>query len=81
MAMITARMSEGSGRPVERQITADVTPDGPIIGLRPLFDDVLAEGSDAQFDVIALAPDLQARPMRIKWTLNRIETRYQWYQL
>ena len=46
-----------------------------------MFDEVAAEGSEAGFELIALAPDLTPMPMRVKWTLNRVETRYQWYQL
>lgn len=75
------RLADGSARPVERRIAAPVLPDGPMIGIKPLFTDVVAEGSDAAFEVIALNPSLEPVPMQVKWTLNRIETRYQWYQL
>ena len=52
-----------------------------MIGIRPLFEDVIPEGTEAAFQVIGLSPDLTAEPMRLRWTLNRLETRYQWYQL
>ncbi len=78
---VVARLADGSARPVERRISAPVRPDGPVIGIRPMFDGVVAEGSAAQFRVIALSPDLTPAPMRVKWTLNRLNTRYQWYQL
>ncbi|NDR57659.1 alpha-2-macroglobulin family protein [Aliiruegeria sabulilitoris] len=78
-AQVSVRVSEGSGRPVERQMTRPVAPTGPLIGLRPLFDGVVGEGSEAGFEVIGIGADLSAMPMRVSWKLNRIETRYQWY--
>lgn len=78
---ITTRISEGSGRPVERRITAPVLPDGAMIGIKPLFDGVIEENGDARFDVIGLAPDLSPEPMQVQWTVNRVSTRYQWYQI
>ncbi len=80
-ATVIARLADGSARPVERRLTKPVQPAGPVIGIKPLFDEVVAEGSDAGFQLIALSPDLQPAPMRVRWTLNRVETRYQWYQL
>ena len=80
-ATVTARIAEGSGRPVERSVTAAVQPPGSIIGIKPLFEDVVAEGSDAQFDIIALSPEAEPEARDVTWTLNRVETRYQWYQL
>ncbi|CUH79831.1 alpha-2-macroglobulin family protein [Tropicibacter naphthalenivorans] len=79
-ARITLRLAEASGRPVERRITRDVTPPTPMIGIRPAFDDDLPEGSEARFDVIALGPDLQPTQMQVDWQINRVRTRYQWYQ-
>ncbi|WP_071674300.1 alpha-2-macroglobulin family protein [Nioella nitratireducens] len=72
---VTARVSEGSGRPVERQITRAIAPTGALIGIRPLFDGTLPEATEAQFNLIAVGAD--ALPVR--WTLNRVERRYQWY--
>jgi alpha-2-macroglobulin len=80
-ATVTVRLSDGSARPVERRVTAPVRPDAAIIGIRPLFEDEVGEGSDAAFEVIGLTPDLTPMPMRVRWTLNRVQTRYQWYQL
>ncbi|WP_372613442.1 alpha-2-macroglobulin family protein [Aquicoccus sp.] len=78
---VVGRVSEGSSRPVERRVTQAVEPAGPVIGLRPLFDEgVVAEGTEAAFDVIALSPALKRVPMQVRWTVNRVETRYQWYQ-
>ncbi|MGI3170201.1 alpha-2-macroglobulin family protein [Pseudooceanicola sp. C21-150M6] len=75
-----ARVLEGSGRPVERSITRLVGPAGPAIGIRPLFDGTVQEGATARFNLIAIGPDLQPQPMQVRWSLNRVETRYQWYQ-
>ncbi|WP_224816703.1 alpha-2-macroglobulin family protein [Hasllibacter sp. MH4015] len=73
---VTAQIAEGSGRPVERAETVTVLPSAPMIGIRPLFDGVLPEASDAAFDLIATGSD--ALPVR--WTFNRVERRYQWYR-
>ena len=79
-ARFTVRMAEGSGRPVERRITKLLTPSAPMIGIKPLFDDVVAEGTDATFNLIGLDADGKPAPMAVKWTLTRIENDYQWYQ-
>ena len=80
IATATLRLREGSGRPVERQITRTVAPAAPVIGIRPASDDVVPEGSEARFDIIAVAPDLGRTDMQVAWTLNRVNTRYQWYR-
>ncbi len=80
-ATIIARLADGSARPVERRLSAPVQPATPVIGIKPLFDDVVGEGSEAAFEVIGLGPDLTAIPMQVSWALNRLETHYQWYQL
>ena len=80
-ATAVIRVAEGSGRPVERSITRALAPAAPVLGLRPRFDGTLPEGTEAEFDLIAIGPDLAPAPMQVGWTLNRITTRYQWYQL
>lgn len=72
---LRVRLAEGSGRPVERRISRPVAPDTALIGIKPLFDEVLPEGASAGFEVIATAPGLAA-----SWRLERLETRYQWYR-
>ena len=79
-ALVTVRVAEGSGRPVERRMTAEVVPAAAMIGVKPLFDGVVGEGLDARFEVIGVGPDLAPAPMQVKWRLNRIDTDYQWYQ-
>jgi uncharacterized protein YfaS (alpha-2-macroglobulin family) len=76
------RAREGSGRPVERIVTRDLAPDGPRIGIRPLFDGVAAEGSTAGFEVLAIGPDLAATGIgEVTWTLERVHRSWQWYQI
>ena len=77
----TIRVSEGSGRPVERQITQALAPNGPMIGIKQMFDDVVPQGTQASLQIIAIGADLNPAPMQVRWTMNRVETRYQWYQL
>ena len=44
-ARLTLRVAEGSGRPVERAgDPGRCTPSAPMIGVKPLFDGVVAEG-------------------------------------
>ncbi|MDQ2090975.1 alpha-2-macroglobulin family protein [Marimonas arenosa] len=77
---VIARVAEGSGRPVERRLIQAVAPAGPVIGIKPLFEDEVEEGSEARFQLIALSPDLTPVAMPVKWTLNRVHRRYQWYK-
>ncbi|WP_163847765.1 alpha-2-macroglobulin family protein [Pseudooceanicola aestuarii] len=77
---VTLRVLEGSGRPVERRLTRELAPAGPVIGIRPQGEDVIPEGSEAAFDLIALGPDLAPRPMQVSYTVNRVRDRYQWFQ-
>ena len=79
-ALFVARVAEGSGRPVERRITRLLTPSAPMIGIKPLFADVVPEGDEASFNLIGIGPDTKATPMKVHWDLTRIETHYQWYQ-
>ncbi|MCH2249159.1 MAG: alpha-2-macroglobulin family protein [Cognatishimia sp.] len=81
VADLTVWMSEGSGRPVERRISTEVIPNRDMIGIKPLFDDIVAENSEARFDVISLDSGLNRVEKPVTWTLNRVHTRYQWYQL
>ncbi|OIP86732.1 MAG: PAN domain-containing protein [Rhodobacterales bacterium CG2_30_65_12] len=80
-AAFTVEVREGSGRPVERELTAPVIGDGPMIGIKPAFDGTLPEGAEADFDVIAVSSEGAALAMDAAWEVNRVETRYQWYSL
>ncbi|WP_420569150.1 alpha-2-macroglobulin family protein [Thalassovita sp.] len=79
-ARITVSMYEGSGRPVQRELTRVLTPMKPLIGIKPLFDDVVPEGTEAALNILALDQNLAATGMNVRWTINRVERRYQWYQ-
>lgn len=79
-ARVTVQVREGSGRPVERQLTRLLSPSGMMIGLKPEFDGIVPEGGSAAFSVIALNAAQSPVPMQVRWTINRVETRYQWYQ-
>ena len=77
----TVRMADGSGRPVERSITREILPDGPRIGIKPLFDGALREGAEAAFEIIAIDEHAARAGMEnVSWVLSRVERRYQWYK-
>ncbi len=79
-ARVTVRLAEGSGRPVERRVSRLLTPSSQMIGVKPMFDGVAGEGTDARFQLVGVGADLAPEPMTARWTLTRIETNYQWYQ-
>lgn len=75
------RLTDASRRPVERRITRPVFPDLPLIGIRPGFEGELPEGGAADFSLLAIGPDGEQIPLAgARWVLERIETRYQWYE-
>ena len=81
-AQITVRMAESGGRAVERKLTLPVTPDAPMIGIKPMFSGrSLADGANADFDIVMAAPDGKtlAKP-GLRYDLLRVETSYQWYR-
>lgn len=80
-ATLRVQVSEGAGRPVERRETRILMPGQPVLGIRKLFDgDTVAEGSEARFDLIAVAPDMSRAATPARWTLTRLETDYIWYR-
>ena len=81
-AQIAVRMAESGGRAVERKLTLPVTPDAPMIGIKPMFSGrSLADGANADFDIVMAAPDGKtlAKPA-LRYDLLRVETSYQWYR-
>ncbi len=80
-AEIVARLVDAGGRYVERSLKRDVMPDGPRLGLRPLFDGSVGEGGPAEFNLI-LVDETGKRISGdgISWELSRIETNYQWFR-
>ncbi|NGQ90098.1 alpha-2-macroglobulin family protein [Rhodobacter sp. HX-7-19] len=79
-ARVAVRVAEGSGRPVERVSTVPLAASGPMIGVRPMFDGVVAENAEARFSLAGVGVDGTAIAMAARWELVRIETTYQWYQ-
>ena len=75
-------MAEPGGRAVERKIALPVTPAGNMIGVKPLFSGrSLADGANASFDVVMVAPDGAATTQRgLHYELLRIDTHYQLYK-
>lgn len=81
-AAIAVRVQEGSGRPVERTLTLPLADRRVRIGIRPRFDGAVEEGGNAAFEVIALgAEDAPIALDGLRWTLNQVQTSYQWYQI
>ena len=81
-AQIIVRLAEPGGRAVERKLTLPVIPDGPMIGVKPLFSGrSLGEGENAAFDVVVAAPDGTALARNgLRYELLKVDTKYQWYR-
>jgi len=82
-AQILLRLVDTNGRTVERSITRPVLAENNRLGIKPVFSDAsgLEEGSEAQFEVIAVSPEGEKVAAEgVNWTLSRIETNYQWYR-
>jgi uncharacterized protein YfaS (alpha-2-macroglobulin family) len=80
-AVLRIRVAEGGGRPIEREILRPVVPAGPLIGIRPEYAGTVPEGAEARFRVLAVGTAGAQVPLAARWRLDRIETRFQWYQL
>ena len=81
-AEIILRLTDTNGRAVERRLSRPIEATGRTIGIKPLFEggDV-AEGGPARFEAIAVAPDgTRIAAGGLEWTVDRIETNYQWYR-
>ncbi len=81
-AGIAVRLRESGGRAVERNLEIPVAPGGTMIGIRPDFKGgQITEGATASFNVIALDPDGNREVVSgLRWSLVKIERRYQWYR-
>jgi hypothetical protein len=81
-AQIAVRMAEPGGRAVERTLTLPVTPNGNMIGIKPLFSGrSLSDGSNATFDVVVVTPDGAPLAQKgLRYQLSLIETHYQFYK-
>jgi uncharacterized protein YfaS (alpha-2-macroglobulin family) len=81
VAELAVRVLDAGGRPVERNLTLPVLDGQARLGVRPLFEGEAPEGGTAGFDVIALGKDGARRAaQRVAWTLERVETSFQWYR-
>ncbi len=81
-AQIVVRIADTNGRAVERRLSLPVTPEVPMIGIKPQFDgDEVEEGATANFDVIVVDPDgARIDASGLTWRLERIVSDYQWYR-
>ena len=81
-ATLSLSVREGAGRPVERRVTRVLAPGRTALGIRPDFEGgSVAEGSAAGFRVVALGSDLAPVAADLDWTLNRVQTDYQWFAI
>ena len=80
---ILLRMTDTSGRAVERSLILPVELDGPRIGVRPLGDGFgVPEGGPAEFDIGAIDEDAERMAMTaVEWELVRLRRNYQWYNV
>ena len=81
-AQVFVRLREAGGRAVERALDLAVEPLGPMIGIRPEFDDgKLGQNTQARFTIIALDPSGARLDMAdLTWSLVKLERSYQWYR-
>ena len=81
-AAVTVSMAESGGRAVERKLTLPVPPDATMLGVKPLFSGrSLADGANADFDVIMIAPDGKTQAKSgLRYDLLKVESSYQWYR-
>jgi alpha-2-macroglobulin len=81
-AQVAVSMVESGGRAVERKLTLPIASDAPMIGVKPAFSGrSLADGANADFDVVMVAPDGKLTSKSgLRYELLKVETRYQWYR-
>lgn len=81
-AEFIVRMSEGSGRGVERKLTLPVFERRPLVGVRPRFEGAVGDGDIAGFDVLTVGADGRPAAQRaVRWEISRVETRFQWFRV
>jgi uncharacterized protein YfaS (alpha-2-macroglobulin family) len=79
-ASVTVRLRESGGRTIERTLTLPIDMKQPRIGIKPLFKTRLGEGDAARFEAIVVGADGKAVAAKgMKWSLLRLEQRWQWY--
>lgn len=82
VAQLVFRLADTNGRTVERSLSRPVLASGNRLGIKPVFADAtgLTEGSEAQFEIVAVSPQGEAVATSFDWALSRVETNYQWYR-
>ncbi len=81
-AQVIVRMNEAGGRAIERRIVVPIAAVEPAIGIRPTFSGPVGEGEKAAFEVVLVNPDNKlVAKQNLRWTIYRVETRYQWYRV
>ncbi len=81
VADLSVRVLDAGGRPVERNLSLPVLDGQARLGVRPRFEGEAPEGGNAGFEVIALGADGERREATgVTWTLERVETDFQWYR-
>ncbi|MDB5527069.1 MAG: alpha-2-macroglobulin [Devosia sp.] len=82
-AQVIMRLVDSNGRTVERTLSRPVLATVDRIGVKPQFEDGngIADGSQAGFDVITVAPTGETvATTGLNWTLSRVDSNYQWYR-
>jgi uncharacterized protein YfaS (alpha-2-macroglobulin family) len=81
-AQVTVRMAESGGRAVARKLTLPIASDSAMLGVKPMFSGrSLADGANADFDVIMLSPDGKTLAKNgVHYDLLKVESSYQWYR-
>ena len=80
-ATVTVVLRDGASRPVERSLTRALRPTGPVVGIRPAFDGTLPENAEAGFDLILLGTDGSRATGNLRWQIDKLDTRYQWFSV
>ena len=77
----SVRVTDSSGRPVERSLSRPLAPGGLRLGIRKLFEGEAEEGGTARFEIVAVGPDgKQIGLDQVGWTLSRINYDWTWYE-
>jgi hypothetical protein len=81
-AVINVSMAESGGRAVERKLTLPISAEAAMIGVKPTFSGrSLADGANADFDVVMVAPDgAKLARSGLRYELLKVDTSYQWYR-
>ncbi len=80
-ANVTMRASESGGRAISRSIIVPIVPKGSLIGIKPLFEaSALSDGGKADFEAVMVNGEgKRIAKSGVKWVLNRVDRRYQWF--